>query len=118
MVYNIGEKKLMRIKKITAKWLKEREACGKGLNWFKRSYPNGLILTKRNINGFVGKLLNRRKEFSCQDAITIDTREALGWILDEIIDKNKYWDIDDLDEKKITQKNLTEMFWENYKAIN
>ena len=58
MVYYIGEKKLIKIKKLTAKWLKEKEACGEGLKWFKRNYPGGLILTKKNINKFVGKLLN------------------------------------------------------------
>jgi len=45
--------------KITKEWLKQKQACPKGYRWFVRTYPDGLMITKKNIQELVHKLFNK-----------------------------------------------------------
>lgn len=55
---------------ITYQWLKDHDACGFGLAWFKKKYPKGLKVTKAVIK----TMLNNSK-----------TRGFLDWFLEDAL---------------------------------
>ena len=80
--------------KLTTKWLIEKQGCPEGVKWFKRNYPDGMTMTKKNISELVGKLLRKKKiwdsEFineltfggaSDKAANILDVCESLDWLL-------------------------------------
>lgn len=102
--------------KLTTKWLIEKQGCPEGVKWFKRNYPNGLVLTKKNINELVGKLLRKRRGWQDDASGNEETCVNLHWLLETATGKISLG-IFGLDWDIATQKEIAEAFWKDYKGL-
>ena len=104
------------MKKITYKWLIKKDACPDGIRWFKRNYPDGLVITKRNMGVLVDKLLRRRKGFY-KDNVKWDTRATLHFLIDSLTDHySVFINVRDIELKDLTSETLLDAFWKEYEA--
>ncbi len=99
------------MRKLTTEWLIEKKGCVDGMRWFKRNYPDGMTLTKRNTNEFVGKLSRRKR--NCEE----HTLGDLYWLIKAMGKSGDRLLIVDFD-KTPTQKEIAEAFWKDYKGIS
>ena len=110
----------MKMRKLTAKWLEEKGACSKGLKWFKRNYPDGLVMTKKNIVGFANKLFRRKKCFN-YNGVFWDSCQSLLFILEKIASYENLYNFSfyklDWCKKYNTKEEIIEAFWKDYKNI-
>ena len=107
------------MRKLTTKWLIKRSACNVGVKWFKKSYPYGMIFTKKNINELVKKLLKRKRDFDGLSflgrAVFVDSRMNLNFLIREMgdITSNSMYEYG-----LNTAVELAEAFWKDYKKTN
>lgn len=102
------------MKKITTKWLIKKDACPDGVKWFERNYPDGLVITKRNMSVLIDKLLRRKKGF-LSNYIKWDTYLQLIWLSRNIIGdlrSSAFY----IKPTTITNKTLLDAFWEEYET--
>jgi len=103
---------------ITAKWLEKRHACTEGLAWFKRNYPNGVRVTKKNLAESFEKLNRRKVKFSyLSGTIEDDTNSVMDWMLDWLVGRNllsEYFYYRTENENTIVSK-CVELWWKDYK---
>lgn len=108
------------MKKLTTKWLIEKNGCVEGVKWFKRNYPDGMTFTKKNINELVGKLLRKKKKWHNYDGNdSWDACNNLSFLLEELGSKVYLLStcFVDLDWEDATQKQIVEAFWKDYKQL-
>ena len=98
------------MRKLTTEWLIEKQGCENGIKWFKRNYPDGMTLTKRNTNEFVGKLSRRKRNWLER------TLGDLYWLIKAMGKSGDRLLIVDF-RRTPTQKEITEAFWKDYKEI-
>lgn|SRR3990167_11554524 len=51
------------MKKLTKEHLKEVDACTAGYRWFTKNYPNGLVVSQKNIEKLFNQLAKRKGKF-------------------------------------------------------
>ena len=104
------------MRKLTTKWLIKKEGCPGGIGWFKRNYPDGMILTKKNIGELARKLSKRKRDFNgiiVQDEVR-NARLNLNFLLEGMGDPGNC----SMYEAGVTTiGELTKAFWKDYKSI-
>ena len=95
------------MRKLTTRWLIKKEGCPKGIEWFKENYPNGITLTKRNINELVKKMSKTNSTLP----FTVGCN--LHWLLKEMDKSFSY--IYSLSWYTATPKEMADAFWKDYK---
>lgn len=107
--------------KITKEWLRENNACPKGIVWFVDNYPNGLKITKTGINRLFSRLNKRDTGFERGNIKTnhfkrdvkYDTLRTMHWLLDCLVqDEQEFLNLDW--ESRITQKEAFNVWWGLY----
>ena len=105
-------------------WLKQEKACPKGYRWFKRNYPDGLVVTKQNIMDLFIALSKRKNGFENAGQYFVDTVEwdsclQMRFVLDHLkkpggcdnsLSPNfriAAWD-------KLPISKLTDIWWKDY----
>ena len=109
------------MKKLTTEWLIKEDGCPKGVRWFKRNYPNGMIFTKKNINELVKKLLKKKVIwYNTYYNNTFDVCNNLDWLLHRLGNHNtrQYEFLNQDDWGNYSQRQIVEAFWKDYKSIN
>ena len=107
------------VTEITTKWLIENEACVSGVNWFRKNYPDGLKITKKNITELFHRLFDRPRRFKSDFMDKADVYGAcrqMDWLLDNLIKggNNEFFNMDW--DGKDTTKKLISAWWSNYKS--
>ena len=106
------------MKTITTKWLIDNRACVEGVNWFRRNYPNGLKITKKNITELFNRLSKRRKAFAPYSVLgQLDVCIQMEFVLYSFKNKKdtNFGAQHILEDEN--PKDLINAWWEEYKAI-
>ena len=98
----------------------QEEACTKGYQWFCKKYPNGLQITKKNIEELYNKLMKRKSGFESNERFFVakqfDSIRTLMWILDSMqFVGDKQLNLEDWDNG--TKKDIINAWWKDYKRI-